>query len=69
MLDKCWEVRKWNGFAGVAWLEEKNWFISFSITMYKSLTTFMKGCTKSKPHKWRCDVKLMRHVEGSKEEI
>ena len=28
----------------------------------------MKGCAKVKPHKYRCDVKLVRHVEGRKEE-
>ena len=28
----------------------------------------MKGCTKFKPHKRRCEVKLVRHVEGRKEE-
>ena len=28
----------------------------------------MRGCTKVKPHKWKCDVKLVRHVEGRKEE-
>ena len=28
----------------------------------------MKGCTKVKPNKWSCDVKLVRHVEGRKEE-
>ena len=50
-------------------------FIFFSVTMYKSSSTFMKWCTKVKPHKWkvkphkwRCDVKLVRHVEGRKEE-
>ena len=36
--------------------------------MYKSSSTFMKWCRKVKPHKWRCDVKLVRHVEGRKEE-
>ena len=36
--------------------------------MYKSSGTFMKGCTKFKPHKRRCEVKLVRHVEGRKEE-
>ena len=39
--------------------------------MYKSLATFTKGCTKVKSHEWRCDVKnvkLVRHVEGRKEE-
>ena len=35
--------------------------------MYKSLATFMKGCTKVKPHKWICDVKLVRHVGRKKE--
>ena len=36
--------------------------IGFSIIMYKSSGTFMKGCTKFKPHKRRCEVKLVRHV-------
>ena len=36
--------------------------------MYKSPATIMKGCAKVKPHKYRCDVKLVRHVEGRKEE-
>ena len=35
--------------------------------MYKSRATFMKGCTKVKPHKWICDVKLVRHVGRKKE--
>ena len=35
--------------------------------MYKNLATFMKGCTKVKPHKWICDVKLVRHVGRKKE--
>ena len=35
--------------------------------MYKSLATFMKGCTKVKPHKWICDVKLVRHIGRKKE--
>ena len=38
------------------------------ITMYKSLWTFIKGCTKVKSDEWKCDVKLVRHVEGRKEE-
>ena len=40
-------------------------FIFSSIIMYKSPATFMKGCTKVKPHK--SDVKLVGHV-GSKKE-
>ena len=28
----------------------------------------MKWCTKVKPYKWRCEVKLVRHGEGRKEE-
>ena len=28
----------------------------------------MKGFTKVKPHKWSCDVRLVRHFEGRKEE-
>ena len=36
--------------------------------MYKGPATFMKGCTRVKPHKRRCDVKLVRHVEERKEE-
>ena len=38
------------------------------ITIYKSLAKFINGCTKVKSHEWRCDVKLVRHVEGRKEE-
>ena len=38
-----------------------------SIIMCKSLATFMKGCTKVKPHKWICDVKLVRHIGRKKE--
>ena len=39
----------------------------FSSIMYKSPTTFMKGCTKVKPHKWLCDVKLVPYtLEGRK---
>ena len=49
--------------------KKKNWSDPFfSIIMYKSPATIMKGCTKVKPHEWRCDVKLVRHVEGRKEE-
>ena len=35
---------------------------------YKSPAIFMKWCTKIKSYKWRCDVKLVRYVEGRKEE-
>ena len=42
-------------------------FIFSSIIMYKSPATFMKGCIKVKPHKWICDVKLVRHVGRKKE--
>ena len=35
--------------------------------MYKISATFMKGCTKVKPHKWICDAKLVRHVGKKKE--
>ena len=47
--------------------EELKWSF-FSIIMYKGPTTIMKGCTKVKPQEWRYDVKLVRHVEGRKEE-
>ena len=39
----------------------------FSSIMYKSPTTFMKGCTKVKPHKWLWNVKLVRHFGRKKE--
>ena len=42
-------------------------FIFSSIIMYKSPTTFMKGCTKVKSHKWICDVKRVRHVGRKRE--
>ena len=42
-------------------------FIFSSIIMYRSPTTFMKGCTKVKSHKRICDVKLVRHVGRKRE--
>ena len=42
-------------------------FIFSSIIMYKSPTTFLKGCTKVKSHKWICDVKRVRHIGRKKE--
>ena len=56
------------GFAGVAWPGEKNWIHLFLCDDVRNSSTFMKWCTKVKPHKWRCGVKLVRHVEGRKEE-
>ena len=36
--------------------------------MFERSATFMKWCTKIRPHKWRCDVEHVRHIEGRKEE-
>ena len=55
-------------FAGVAWPKEKNWIHLFLYNDVQSSAIFMKWCTKIRQHKWRCDVKLVRHVEGRKEE-
>ena len=41
-------------------------FIFFSIIMYKSPSTFMKGCTKVKPHKWYVMLNLPYTLEGRK---
>ena len=57
------------GFAGGAWPKEKNWIHFFLCNELQKLQQHLwKWCTKVKPHKWRCDVKLVRHIEGRKEE-
>ena len=62
------EENGWNGFCRSCLTRREELDSSFLSNDVQNSSTFMKWCTKVKPHKWRCDVKLVRHVEGRKEE-